>query len=94
VQSIRRRGLTVVDIVTALDECGYPDLAQRTSSFLQARLLGDHLQTSAIFDEQLQVPSPGANPRGAAELTQLRQPRPLRVTAAASKWGAAGTQLR
>jgi propanediol dehydratase large subunit len=42
----------MVDIVTALHECGYPDLAQRTSSFLQARLLGEHPQTSAIFDEQ------------------------------------------
>jgi propanediol dehydratase large subunit len=53
--SIRQRGLTVVDIVTALDECGYPDLAERTVAFLQARLTGDYLQTSAIFDEQLHV---------------------------------------
>ena len=53
--SIRQRGLTVVDIVTALDECGYPDLAERTVAFLQARLTGDYLQTSAIFDEQLRV---------------------------------------
>jgi propanediol dehydratase large subunit len=41
-RSIRGRGLTVVDIVTTLDECGYPDLAQRTVAFLQARLHGDH----------------------------------------------------
>jgi propanediol dehydratase large subunit len=53
--SIRQRGLTVVDIVTALDECGYPDLAERTVAFVQARLTGDYLQTSAIFDEQFHV---------------------------------------
>jgi len=53
--AIGQRGLTVVDIVTALHECGYPELAERTVAFVQARLLGDHLQTSAIFDEQLRV---------------------------------------
>jgi len=53
--AIRQRGLTVVDIVTALDECGYPELAERTVEFLQARLGGDYLQTSAIFDERLAV---------------------------------------
>jgi propanediol dehydratase large subunit len=88
-QSIRQRGLTVADIVTALDECGYPDLAQRTSSFLQARLLGDHLQTSAIFDEQLRVLSlvtdpndysgPGTGyepaPGRQAEINAIRQER-------------------
>ena len=88
-QSIRQRGLTVADIVTALDECGYPDLAQRTSFFLQARLLGDHLQTSAIFDEQLRVLSlitdpndysgPGTGyepaPERQAEINAIRQER-------------------
>jgi propanediol dehydratase large subunit len=88
-QSIRGRGLTVVDIVTALDECGYPDLAQRTVAFLQARLLGDHLQTSAIFDEQLRVLSlvtdpndysgPGTGyepgPERQAEINAIRQER-------------------
>jgi propanediol dehydratase large subunit len=53
--SIRQRGLTVVDIVAALDECGYFDLAERTVAFVRARLSGDYLQTSAIFDEHLQV---------------------------------------
>jgi propanediol dehydratase large subunit len=54
-QAIGQRGLTVVDIVTALDECGFSLLSERTVALVQARLLGDHLQTSAIFDEQLQV---------------------------------------
>lgn len=53
--AIRQRGLTVVDIVAALDECGYFDTAERTVAFARARLSGDYLQTSAIFDEQLQV---------------------------------------
>ena len=53
--AIRQRGLTVVDIVAALDECGYSSEAERTMAFARARLSGDYLQTSAIFDEHLQV---------------------------------------
>jgi len=53
--AIRQRGLTVVDIVAALDECGYFHEAERTMAFARARLSGDYLQTSAIFDEHLQV---------------------------------------
>jgi len=49
-QAIRQRGLTVVDIVAALDECGYEHEAMRTMAFARARLSGDYLQTSAIFD--------------------------------------------
>src|SRR5262249_13082343 len=54
-QAIRQRGLTVVDIVAALDECGYQHEAERTMAFARARLSGDYLQTSAIFNEQLRV---------------------------------------
>ena len=53
--AIRQRGLTVVDIVAALDECGYLHEAERTVAFARARLSGDYLQTSAIFDEHLAV---------------------------------------
>ncbi len=53
--AIRQRGLTVVDIVAALDECGYFEAAERAVAFVRARLSGDYLQTSAIFDEQLGV---------------------------------------
>ena len=60
--AIRQRGLTVVDIVAALDECGYPDYAERTLRFAAARLAGDYLQTSAIFDEQLTVLSAVTDP--------------------------------
>ena len=53
--AIRQRRLTAVDIVAALDECGYFHEAERTMAFARARLSGDYLQTSAIFDEHLQV---------------------------------------
>src|SRR3984957_7932063 len=88
-QAIRHRGLTVVDIVTALDECGYPEYAERTLAFVRARLTGDYLQTSAIFDEQLSVLSlitdpndyagPGTGyvppPARQAEIDAIRQVR-------------------
>jgi propanediol dehydratase large subunit len=88
-QAIRQRGLTVVDIVAALDECGYPEYAERTLAFVRARLAGDYLQTSAIFDEQLSVLSlvtdpndyagPGTGyappPARQAEIDAIRQVR-------------------
>src|SRR6516164_8977996 len=87
--AIRQRGLTVVDIVAALDECGYFDIAERTVAFVRARLSGDYLQTSAIFDEHLQVlslvtdpndyagPGTGYSPSPArqAEIDAIRQAR-------------------
>jgi propanediol dehydratase large subunit len=88
-EAIRQRGLTVLDIVTALDECGFPDLAERAVATLTARLAGDYLQTSAIFDEQLRVLSlvtdpndyagPGTgyapSPGRQAEIDAIRQAR-------------------
>jgi propanediol dehydratase large subunit len=88
-QAIRHRGLTVVDIVAALDECGYPEYAERSLAFVRARLAGDYLQTSAIFDEQLSVLSlvtdpndyagPGTGyvppPARQAEIDAIRQVR-------------------
>jgi propanediol dehydratase large subunit len=88
-QAIRHRGLTVVDIVAALDECGYPEYAERTLAFVRARLAGDYLQTSAIFDERLSVLSlvtdpndyagPGTGyvptPARQAEIDAIRQVR-------------------
>jgi propanediol dehydratase large subunit len=50
-QAIRDGGLTVVDVVAALDETGYEDVAERILAMTAERLAGDYLQTSAIFDE-------------------------------------------
>jgi len=53
--AIREGGLTVLDVVAALDETGYEDEAERIMAMTRARLAGDYLQTSAIFDEDLGV---------------------------------------
>ena len=82
-------GLTVVDVVAALDETGYEAEAERILAMIRARLAGDYLQTSAIFDEQLRVlslvtdpndyagPGTGYEPDAArqAEIDAIRQAR-------------------
>ena len=87
--AIREGGLTVVDIVAALDETGYEAEAERVVEMTRARLAGDYLQTSAIFDEQLRVLSlvtdpndyagPGTGYRPSAqrqrEIDEIRQAR-------------------
>ncbi len=60
--AIREGGLTVVDIVAALDETGYEDAAARIMAMTAARLAGDYLQTAAIFDESLRVLSAVTDP--------------------------------
>src|SRR6266571_2508920 len=77
-QAIRQRGLTVVDIVAALDECGYLHEAERTMAFARARLSGDYLQTSAIFDEQLSVLSLVTDPNDYAGPGTGYEPAPSR----------------
>ena len=77
--AIREGGLTVVDVVAALDETGYEDEAERIMDMTRARLAGDYLQTSAIFDEELRRPVPGHRPQ------RLRGPgHRLRAVAAAA----------
>jgi propanediol dehydratase large subunit len=87
--AIRDGGLTVVDVVAALDELGYEAQAERIMDMTRARLAGDYLQTSAIFDEQLRVLSlvtdpndyagPGTGfepgPERQAEIDAIRQAR-------------------
>jgi propanediol dehydratase large subunit len=77
-QAIRQRGLTVVDIVAALDECGFFDVAERTVAFVRARLSGDYLQTSAIFDSQLRVLSLVTDPNDYAGPGTGYEPSPER----------------
>jgi len=88
-QAIRDGGITVVDVVAALDETGYESVAERILVMTAARLAGDYLQTSAIFDEQLRVLSlvtdpndyagPGTGfepgPERQAEIDAIRQAR-------------------
>lgn len=52
---IDQSGLTVVDVVAALAETGFTDLADRVLGMAKARVTGDYLQTAAIFDEQMNV---------------------------------------
>ncbi len=96
--AIRQRGLTVVDIVAALDECGYFDMAERAVAFVRARLSGDHLQTSAIFDEQLNVLSLVTDPNdyggpGEGVLVANRIPGGLPVVDQVDAAAAAACQL-
>ncbi|OLO99119.1 propanediol dehydratase [Mycolicibacterium porcinum] len=52
---IEQSGLTVLDIVAALAETGFTDIAERVLGMAKARVAGDYLQTAAIFDEQMNV---------------------------------------
>src|SRR5262249_22375659 len=78
-QAIRDGGITVVDVGAALDETGYESVAERILVMTAARLAGDYLQTSAIFDEELRVlslvtdPNDYAGPGTGFEPGQERQ---------------------
>jgi propanediol dehydratase large subunit len=54
-QAIRSSGLGSLQVARALQECGYDVEAGRVLDMLVARVHGDHLQTAAIFDEQMRV---------------------------------------
>ena len=54
-QTVRSSGLGSLEVAKALQECGYDDAATRVLQMLEARVHGDHLQTAAIFDEQMNV---------------------------------------
>ncbi len=46
---------TVLDVIRALDESGYADVAQSVLEMARQRVLGDYLQPSAIFDRNFHV---------------------------------------
>ena len=49
------RGISGVDVVRALANRGYSDIAERVLKMLCQRLSGDYLQTSAILDQEFHI---------------------------------------
>ena len=54
-EDVLKRGITGVDIVKALAESGYRDLAESVLNMLKQRVVGDYMQTSAILDRNFHV---------------------------------------
>lgn len=57
VDDLMKRGITGVDIVKALAETGFEELAESVLCMLKQRVIGDYMQTSAILDEEFHVMS-------------------------------------
>ena len=88
-RTIMETNVTMLDIIAALAENGFDLEAQRCLDMLKARVAGDYLQTSAIFDEDMNVlslvtdpneysgPGTGYQPTSArqAEIDTIRQQR-------------------
>jgi propanediol dehydratase large subunit len=77
--AIRAGGLTVTDVVAALDETGHEAEAEAIMAMARARLAGDYLQTSAIFDEELNVLSLVTDPNDYAGPGTGYEPTPGRL---------------
>lgn len=75
---IQDQGITAVDVVRALDECGYTEEAERVLAMMRARVEGDYLQTAAIFDEQMRVLSAVTDPNDYAGPGTGYRPTPER----------------
>ncbi len=60
--TIRERGIGLVDVIRALHATGFRDEAERVLAMGRARVVGDHLQTAAIFDEGMHVLSRVTDP--------------------------------
>ena len=54
-EDVLKRGITGVDVVRALAEAGYRDVAESVLSMLKQRVVGDYMQTSAILDKNFNV---------------------------------------
>ena len=54
-EDVLKRGITGVDIVKALAETGYEDLAESVLNMLKQRVVGDYMQNSAILDRDFHV---------------------------------------
>ena len=52
-----KRGITGIDVVKALAESGFKELAENILNMLKQRVIGDYMHTAAILDEHFQVMS-------------------------------------
>ena len=50
-EDVLKRGVTGIDVVKALAETGFVDVAESVLSMLKQRVVGDYMQTAAILDE-------------------------------------------
>lgn len=57
VEDLMKRNITGIDIVKALAETGFEDVADSILNMLKQRVVGDYMQTSAILDEDFKVMS-------------------------------------
>jgi propanediol dehydratase large subunit len=91
-RAIRDAGMTVVDIVAALDETGFEEEAERVLALTRARVAGDYLQTAAIFDEKMEVLSLVTDPNDYAGPGTGYEPTPARQIEIDSVRQARGTE--
>jgi propanediol dehydratase large subunit len=75
---IREAGVTMLDVVTALADCGYEVEAERVLMLLRQRVHGNYLQTAAIFDEDWNVLSLITDPNDYAGPGTGYAPSPMR----------------
>lgn len=54
-RTIMDTGITMLDVIAALQENGFDIEAQRCLDMLKARIAGDYLQTAAIYNEEMKV---------------------------------------
>jgi len=54
-EDVLKRQITGVDIVKALAETGYEDVAESVLNMLKQRVVGDYMQTAAILDRNFNV---------------------------------------
>lgn len=57
VEDMMKRGITGIDVVKALAESGFEDVADSILNMLKQRIVGDYLQTAAILDDRFRVMS-------------------------------------
>ena len=54
-EGVLKRGITGVDVVKALAETGFEDVASSVLNMLKQRVAGDYMQTAAILDKDFHV---------------------------------------